>query len=143
MRNREMAIDYMERALRCLEEAELAFSKEDYAGTVRRSQESLELAVKSILRFSGIEYPREHDVSLILGAERDRLPSCITNHLEEITQLSSELASLRGPAMYGYEREGIPARKAFKREYALEILINVKKFVGAMKNAFDNVFKVT
>lgn len=46
-----MAIDYIERALRCLKEAELA--------------------TKAILRISEIEYPREHDVSPVLKAEKE------------------------------------------------------------------------
>jgi len=133
MRSKEMAVDYMERALRCLEEAELAFSKEDFAGTVRRSQEALELAAKAILRISGIEYPREHDVGPVFKAERDRLPTSIVNNLDTIVKLSSELASLRGPAMYGYEREGIPSREAFSKDYAFEALTNVKKIVEVMR----------
>lgn len=139
MRSRSMALDYMERALRCLEEAELAFSKEDYVGTVRRSQEALELASKAILRMSGIEYPREHDVSPVLEAERDRLPKSIVENLEAIIKLGSELASLRGPAMFGYEREGIPAREAFKKDYALEVLNEVKKFVEIVRKALYDV----
>ncbi|MGB9728167.1 MAG: HEPN domain-containing protein [Nitrososphaeria archaeon] len=139
MRSRSMALDYMEPALRCLEEAELAFSKEDYAGTVRRSQEALELSSKAILRMSGIEYPREHDVSPVLEAERDRLPKSIVENLEAIIKLSSELASLRGPAMYGYEREGIPAREAFKKDYALEVLTEVKKLVEIMRKALYDI----
>ncbi|MEM3786089.1 MAG: HEPN domain-containing protein [Nitrososphaeria archaeon] len=139
MRSRDMALDYMERALRCLEEAELAFSKEDYAGTVRRSQEALELATKAILRIAGIEYPREHDVGPVLKAEKDRLPHSITDNLDEIVKLSSELASLRGPAMYGYEREGIPSKKAFKKEYAFEVLVNVKRLVGTIKKALYSI----
>ncbi len=138
MRSRDMAIDCMERALRCLEEAELAFSKDDYAGTVRRSQEALELATKAILRISGIEYPREHDVSPVLKAEKNRLPSSITDNLDDIIKLSSELASLRGPAMYGYEREGIPSKEAFKKEYAFEVLVNVKRLITIMKKTLYN-----
>jgi HEPN domain-containing protein len=142
MRSKDMALDYMERALRCLEEAELAFSKNDYAGTVRRSQEALELASKAILRISGIEYPREHDVSPVLEAERDRLPNPIIENLEAIIKLSSELASLRGPAMYGYEREGIPAREAFKKDYSLEVLTEVKKLVEIMRKALYDVLQI-
>jgi len=139
MRSKDMALDYMERALRCLEEAELAFSKEDYAGTVRRSQEALELASKAILRVSGIEYPRENDVSPVLEAEKDRLPNPIIENLEAVIRLSSELASLRGPAMYGYEIEGIPAREAFKKDYSLEVLTEVKKLVEIMRKALYDI----
>ncbi|MBC7091877.1 MAG: HEPN domain-containing protein [Nitrososphaeria archaeon] len=139
MRSKDMALDYMARAIRCLEEAELAFSKEDYSGTVRRSQEALELASKAILRIAGIEYPREHDVGPVLDAVRDRLPNPVIENLDAIIKLSSELASLRGPAMYGYEREGIPAREAFKKDYAFEVFTEVERLVEIMRKALYEV----
>jgi len=131
--NKEMARDYLERSLRCLEEASMALSKGDYAGTVRRSQEALELCLKSSLRAMGIEYPKEHDVSDVLEAEEHRLPGQMREALEEIKDLSRELASLRGPALYGYEREGIPASKAFKRDYASSVFEKVRGHVEAIR----------
>ena len=133
MINKEMAKDYLERSLRCLEEAEISFSKKDYAGTVRRSQESLELAIKSLLRSLGVEYPREHDISEALIAERNRLPEELAREVDSLSPLVRELASLRGPAMYGYEREGIPASRAFKEEYARNVLATVRKHVKSIE----------
>lgn len=40
--------------------------------------------------------------------------------------------------MYGYEREGIPPKKAFKKEYAFEALVNVKRLVYIMKETLYN-----
>lgn len=57
MNSREMARGYLQRSIRCIEEAESALSRGDYAGTVRRSQEALELGLKALLRALGIEYP--------------------------------------------------------------------------------------
>jgi|YelNatPaOPRAMG01_1025707.scaffolds.fasta_scaffold13249_3 HEPN domain-containing protein len=56
MINIEMARDYFYRSERCLRETSLEDG--DYAGAIRRSQEALEMAVKSLLRVLAIEYPR-------------------------------------------------------------------------------------
>ncbi|MEM2925595.1 MAG: HEPN domain-containing protein [Methanocellales archaeon] len=62
MINIDMARDYIERSKRYIKEADRAFLEGDFPTTVRRSQEALELAVKAMLRYLAIEYPREHDV---------------------------------------------------------------------------------
>jgi len=127
--NKEMARDYLQRAKWCLEEALLARDREDYAGVVRRSQEALELAAKALLRAHAIEYPREHDVSEALINEKKRFPPEIQGQIEPLAALVSELASIRGPAMYGLEREGIPPSKTVEKREALKILTNVQDYV--------------
>lgn len=44
--------------------------------------------------------------------------------------LLTELSRVRGPAFYGYEREGIPASEAFSKEYAGDIFQKVSKIVS-------------
>jgi HEPN domain-containing protein len=130
MINIEMAEDYIERAKRYVEEAERAFVARDFPTTVRRSQEALELGVKAVLRYSAIEYPREHDVGDALHELRNKVPAYLEREIPTFKELLSELARARGPAMYGYEREGIPPRKAFRQDYAGEKLKVVKKLVA-------------
>ena len=96
---------------------------------MRRSQEALELAAKSILRRLAIEYPREHDVSDAVAACAERLPDYLKGRVEELKSLLSELARVRGPAFYGYETQGIPANQAFTSEYAKEVLSKTKVLV--------------
>lgn len=127
--NLEMAADYLRRALSCLKEAEMALSSGDPALCVRRSQESVELAVKALLRAVAVEYPRKHDVSDALLEFADKMPEPIRREINDIAALVSELAAVRGPAMYGYEREGIPASRAFSRAYAEEVLSRVTRVV--------------
>jgi HEPN domain-containing protein len=117
-----MAKDYAERARWVLKEAENALAAENYAVSVRRSQEALELSAKGALRRLAVEYPREHDVSEALEATADRLPDNIREQVGEIKALSAELARIRGPALYGYEAEGVPASEAFTKDYATETL---------------------
>jgi HEPN domain-containing protein len=73
MINIEMARDYFYRSKRCLREASASLEDGDYAGAIRRIQEALEMAVKSLLRALAIEYPRTHDVSDVLIENVDKL----------------------------------------------------------------------
>lgn len=127
-----MAKDYAERASWVLKEAEGALVAANHAICVRRSQEALELSAKAALRRLAIEYPREHDVSEALEAAADRLPDDVRRQLEEIKALSAELARIRGPALYGYEAEGVPASEAFTRDYTARTLDRVKPIVNLL-----------
>jgi hypothetical protein len=129
MKNLEMAKDYLSRAKYCLKESEEPPKNENYPICVRRTQESLEPASKSLLRFFGIEHPKEHDVGDTLDIIRDKLPENIAKRIEDFKSLLTELAKVRGPALYGYEREGIPALKAFGKAYAEEKIKNVRELI--------------
>lgn len=93
------------------------------------------MAVKALLRALGIEYPRSHDVSDILVDHSYVLPETLKSEVRDLAKLVSQLASIRGPALYGYEREGIPASKAFGRDYAEEVFLNVRRYVSLIENA--------
>ena len=134
MINTEMARDYLHRAKRCLREATLALEENDPPGVIRRSQEALELATKALLRLLGIEYPRVHDISDVILEQAHRLPDPIKAKAEQLADLISELAAIRGPAFYGYEREGIPPSKAFKMNYAKEIYQQVVHYVRLIED---------
>ena len=70
---------------------------------VRESQECVELALKGLLRACGIDPPRTHDVSDLLVAERDRLPSSAQEELDALCAISRELRRDRELAFYGSE----------------------------------------
>jgi len=132
MRSARMAKDYAERATWVLKEAEQAFGAANYAISVRRSQEALELSAKAALRRLGVEYPHEHDVSEALDTIAGRLPDDLRQRLDEIKGLLAELARVRGPSLYGYEVEGIPASEVFTTEYARQTLDKVKLIVDLL-----------
>ena len=134
MINKEMARDYLTRAGRCLKEASLALGEDDFPGTVRRSQEALELAVKGLLRLLAVEYPKAHDVGDALMENASKIPWELREEVEGMAKLMAELASLRGPAFYGYEREGIPPSKAFKKSYAEDVYHRVEMYVNSITN---------
>ena len=61
-----LAVDYMRRARLRVRAVEALIAAEDFADAVRESQESVELAVKALLKLKGLAYPRAHDVARLL-----------------------------------------------------------------------------
>ncbi len=103
MRNRDLAADYVRRAEVRLRAIEVLFEAESWADVVRESQEAVELALKGLLRRVGVDAPRIHDVSEVLIAERDRLPTDLAGRVEELAAVSRELRRDRELAFYGAE----------------------------------------
>lgn len=131
-----MAEDYIKRATTFLKEAELAFQDEDFATSVRRSQECVELSLKAVLRLFAIEYPREHDVSPALALiENKETPTWFKELIPSFIEISKELGKKRGPAIYGYESELKPASEIFGRGDA-------EKAINSAKLVYSNCKKV-
>lgn len=80
----------------------MAFQEQDYNLTMRRSQEVVELATKGALQILGVDYPKSHDVGLVL-VQHARTKQCSVGDdvLDRIAKASSWLASHRSPSFYG------------------------------------------
>ncbi len=103
MRNPDLARDYIRRAAVRLRALDVLHDGESWADVVRESQEVVELALKGLLRASGIEPPRIHDVSDILLAERALLPAEIHGAVDRLAETSRQLRRDRELAFYGAE----------------------------------------
>lgn len=103
MRNQGLAYDYLRRAKARLLALDTLFAAGSWADVVREAQEVVELTLKALLRASGVEPPRAHDVSDVLEAERALLPSVVRPHLAELTAASRHLRRDRELAFYGAE----------------------------------------
>jgi HEPN domain-containing protein len=101
MQNQDLAKDYIKRAEIRLSAIEVLLKLESWADVVRESQESIELALKALLRSHGIEFPRIHDVSRIIEAEAARLPKSLD--LEKLASISKDLRRDREISFYGSE----------------------------------------
>lgn len=127
MNTKILAEDYIRRAGRYLREAENAFSEGDYASTIRRAQECIELSVKSVLRAAGIEFPREHDVSEVLLELDVEMPEWFKAKIPRIAKIMRDITPKRGISMYGLERELKPASAIFSEEDARVELKNASE----------------
>ncbi|CAN5425878.1 hypothetical protein BH23ACI1_BH23ACI1_27480 [soil metagenome] len=101
MRNPELAADHLRRASVRLRALDVLFDGESWADVVRESQEVVELALKGLLHFSGVEPPRVHDVGDILLAEEPRLPAELRSHAERLASISRQLRRDRELAFCG------------------------------------------
>ena len=103
MRNVELAEDYVRRAKLRLKALDVLFEGEGWPDVVRESHEILELALKGLLRWCGVDPPRIHDVSDVLLAEKDRLPPELAREVEALAAASRHLRRDRELAFYGAE----------------------------------------
>ncbi len=103
MRNRDLAGDHLWRAEARLRALDVLFECGSWADVVRESQEVVELTLKGLLRASGVEPPRLHDVADVLLAERARVPPTLDAHLERLAAVSRALRRDRELAFYGAE----------------------------------------
>lgn len=103
MRNRTLAADHLRRATARLTALDALYDAESWADVVRESQETVELALKGLLRASGVDPPRVHDVAGVLEAERDRLPSSLSPDLPRLAAVSRDLRRDRELAFDGAE----------------------------------------
>ena len=101
MRNRTLAIDHVRRAEARLKALDALYEAESWADVVRESQETVELALKGLLRAAGIDPPRVHDVADVLEAERDRLPGTLASDIDRLAAASRGLRRDRELAFYG------------------------------------------
>ncbi len=103
MRNRTLAADHVRRAAARLKALDALYEAESWADVVRESQETVELALKGLLRSAGIDPPRVHDVADVLEAERRRLPAALSGDLDRLAAASRGLRRDREFAFLGAE----------------------------------------
>ncbi len=118
MRNQTLAVDHLRRAKARLAALDALYDAESWADVVRESQETVELALKGLLRACGVDPPRVHDVAGVLEAERDRLPATLIPDLPRLAAASRALRRDRELAFYG--AEDLTPSEFYRREDADE-----------------------
>lgn len=103
MRNRALAADYVRRAATRLRALDILYEASSWADVVRESQEVVELALKGLLRASGVDPPRVHDVADVLEVERNQLPAGLADDVDRLAAASRLLRRDRELAFYGAE----------------------------------------
>lgn len=121
MTNVSLAQSYIKKANDRLDVLDLLLRKGAFSDVVREAQEIVELALKGLLRYRGIEPPKWHDVSSILVENKELLPTNIVYELPRITRISKRLRKERELSFYGDE-DFIPTE-----EYDLKDAQNAKK----------------
>lgn len=110
MTNFELAASYHNMAKDILKEAESFFQREVWHLVVRRSQECVELCLKSLLRRAGIEVPHIHDVGILLKNHADRFSNLPVDRLASI---SRRLREEREVSFYGDDITETPPERMY------------------------------
>ena len=122
----ELARDYLKRAEVRVRIAAGAAASKDFPDAVRFSQEAVELSLKAALRAFGVEYPKEHDVGGVLRIVGDRYPKWFQEKIDELAEVSADLASKTALAMYGLEAAGKSPSELFGEKEAAKALGEAK-----------------
>lgn len=99
-----------ERAERAIKSAEREFRNaagcledEDYAGSLKYLQESMEYAVKAVLMAYGMDYPKIHAVGRFLHEIEEKYPQWFRRRIPTIAEVTDSLARGRPRFRYPYE----------------------------------------
>jgi len=101
MTNKTLAQSYLRKASDRIDVLYLLSKKGAFSDVISEDQEIVELALKGMLRFVGIEPPKFHDVGGLLLEHLDKYPPDITPHLEKLAHISKRLRKERELAFYG------------------------------------------
>ena len=118
VKNKDLARDYITRAGHRMAALQVLLDRESFADVVREAQELIELCLKAVLRVSGIEPPRSHDVSDILAENAHRLSASLRLHAATLSKISKKLRRDRELAFYG--SEDLTPSDFYKKEDAQE-----------------------
>jgi len=113
-------------AVRYLAEAEEAFKRGDYRGTVASSQLSVENSAKAVIAF--FRTPSwSHDPSYELLDISPLLPSDLRNLAEELAEIAGKLAPEHGRSTYGEPLRGLTPWDIYDKESAAEALSKARR----------------
>lgn len=118
--NIELAKSYLIKSKKRFKALNVLFEEEAYSDVIREAQEIVELVVKGILRYKGIDVPKKHDVSDLLLEYKDFFEDEISKNFEKIREISKYLRKEREFAFYG-DVDFIPTEE-YTKEDAIKAL---------------------
>jgi len=136
MTNKTLAHSYLRKATDRLDVLDLLFKKNAFSDVIREAQEIVELSLKGMLRFVGIEPPKFHDVGGLLLEHKDKFPPYISRHLERLAVISKKLRKERELAFYG-DIDFIPTEE-YTNEDASEAIENARFVVDTAKKLIQS-----
>ena len=135
MRNKDLANDYVKRAVIRLKALETLFNEKGYADVVRESQEVVELSLKALLRAHDIAIPRLHDVSSIIEESRESFTLLTDAKIELICEISRSLRRDRELSFYG--TEDLTPSEFYRKQDAVKAKSQAKEVVEIVKNSIN------
>lgn len=115
MTNHDLAQSYFKKASDRLDILDLLLRKEAYSDVIREAQEIVELCLKGMLRYVGIEPPKYHDVGPLLIEHQERFREVTSEEIINLAKISKELRKERELAFYG-DIDFIPTKEYTLRD---------------------------
>jgi hypothetical protein len=128
----ELARSYFIRAHKRMLALEVLMQAEAYPDVVREAQELVELALKGMLRWIGIDPPKWHDVGTILVEHANKFPPELQAELDDLARISLRLRRDREAAFYG-EIDLIP-EQVFDKAAARQALDDARRVLNALQH---------
>ena len=101
MTNDQLAQSYLKMSNERMKALPLFYQNKAYAVVIREAQEIVELTLKGLLRFTGIDPPKWHDVGEIIKEYSNRFPDEISKKASRIIEISRWLRKERELSFYG------------------------------------------
>ncbi len=128
----ELARSYFIRAEKRLLALRVLMQVEAYPDVVREAQEVVELLLKGMLRWVGVDPPKWHDVGSILLEHAGKFPEALRTELPALAEISMRLRRDREAAFYG-DIDLIPER-VFGQDDAARALSDAERVLAATKH---------
>jgi HEPN domain-containing protein len=128
----ELARSYFSRAEKRLLALRVLMQVEAYPDVVREAQEVVELLLKGMLRWVGVDPPKWHDVGSILLEHAGKFPEALRTELPALAEISMRLRRDREAAFYG-DIDLIPER-VFGQDDAARALSDAERVLAATKH---------
>ncbi len=101
MDNGERGRRLMAMAAEYLQDMDTATGRKSWNAVVRRAQEVVELALKGVLSYLGVDFPKVHDPAAVFIATLSARGMALSaTEAEDVTNVSATLARKRAPAFY-------------------------------------------
>src|SRR5574341_2180840 len=101
MTNTDLAKSYIWKAETRIDALQALMNRGNYSDVVREAQETVELALKGMLRAVGVEPPKFHDVGGLILDHRERFAEDVSRDLPRAAEISKRLRKERELAFYG------------------------------------------
>jgi HEPN domain-containing protein len=136
MNTKSLAESYLKKAVDRLDILDLLFKKKAFSDVIRESQEIVELSLKGMLRFVGVEPPKIHDVGGLLLEHEEKFPKDIAKHLKRLAGISKRLRKERELAFYG-DIDFIPTEE-YTKDDAEEAIRDARLVVDTARNLIQH-----
>ena len=136
MNNKWSAKAFLSDAEVILAESRASFEQGHWHRVIRKCQEAVELAVKGVFKYLGIEYPKSHILGRVIKRELSKYDLFDRDDLTKMAYIADYLALDREPSFYG-SPEGIPASELFDKDDAEEALEDTEWLIRLIRSVIQ------